>query len=88
MTANNGTLESYTCSDALLLPLINEYTWSVETRAVLYFIGLLYCFMGIAIIADVFMGAIEKITSTTRKVGVACVKIDQRRDDSLPEVIY
>lgn len=30
--------------------------------------ALLYCFMGVAIIADIFMGAIEKITSTTRKV--------------------
>lgn len=68
MTANNGTLDSYTCSDALLLPLVNEFTWSIEARALLYFLGLLYCFMGIAIIADIFMGAIEKITSTTRKV--------------------
>lgn len=68
MTKNNGTLDDYTCSSALILPLINEYTWPVEVRAFLYFLGLLYCFMGVAIIADIFMGAIEKITSTTRKV--------------------
>jgi solute carrier family 8 (sodium/calcium exchanger) len=37
-------------------------------RAFLYFFGLLYCFMGVAIIAEIFMGAIEKITATTRKV--------------------
>lgn len=71
MTKNNGTLEDYTCSHALLLPLINEFTWPIEVRAFLYLFGLLYCFMGVAIIADIFMGAIEKITSTTRKVRTA-----------------
>lgn len=30
--------------------------------------GLMYCFMGVAIVADVFMSAIEKITSKTKKV--------------------
>lgn len=37
-------------------------------RALLYLMGLLYCFLGVAIIADIFMGSIEKITSKTRKV--------------------
>ena len=32
-------------------------------RAILYMIGLGYCFLGVAIIADVFMSSIEKITS-------------------------
>ena len=68
MTRNNGTFENYSCSTALLLPIINEYTWAVEVRAFLYLLGLLYCFTGVAIIADIFMGSIEKITSTTRKV--------------------
>ncbi|XP_065559522.1 sodium/calcium exchanger 2-like isoform X2 [Artemia franciscana] len=68
MTQNNGTLHDYQCSSGLLLPLINEFTWAVEVRAFLYLFGLLYCFMGVAIIADIFMGAIEKITSTTKKV--------------------
>lgn len=53
----------------LLLPIISEYTWPEEVRATLYFIGLLYCFLGVAIIADIFMGSIEKITSKTKKVG-------------------
>lgn len=52
----------------LLLPFISEYTWPEEVRATLYFVALLYCFMGVAIIADIFMGSIEKITSKTRKV--------------------
>ncbi|XP_076058924.1 sodium/calcium exchanger 2-like isoform X3 [Oratosquilla oratoria] len=62
-------LWNYTCSNrGLLLPIINEYTWPLWTRALLYFIGLLYCFMGVAIIADIFMGSIEKITSKKKKV--------------------
>ncbi|EFO22978.2 hypothetical protein LOAG_05506 [Loa loa] len=34
----------------------------------LYFFALLYCFLGTAIVADVFMCSIEKITSSSRKV--------------------
>ncbi|KAK4027638.1 sodium/calcium exchanger 3 isoform X1 [Daphnia magna] len=81
MTPNNGTLDDYTCSRALILPLISEFTWPIEVRAFLYLFGLLYCFMGVAIIADIFMGAIEKITSTTRKVYLS------RGDSQEPEVI-
>jgi hypothetical protein len=43
-------------------------SWDTTVRAGLYFAGLMYCFMGVAIVADVFMSAIEKITSKTRKV--------------------
>lgn len=56
------------CSNGLLLPFLEECTWPRELRAFLYLAGLLYCFFGVAIIADIFMGAIEKITSKTRKV--------------------
>ena len=52
----------------LLLPLISEYTWPLESRGFVYLVALLYCFLGVAIIADIFMGAIEKITSKTKKV--------------------
>jgi solute carrier family 8 (sodium/calcium exchanger) len=31
---------------------------------------MLYCFLGIAIIADIFMCSIEKITSATKKVKI------------------
>ena len=33
-----------------------------------YFIGMIWCFMGVGIIADVFMGAIEVITSKETEV--------------------
>jgi len=49
----------------LILPLFGdaEQRWPTALRAVLYCLGLAWCFMGVAIIADIFMGAIETITS-------------------------
>lgn len=63
--------DTYLCDEGLLLPLINESTWPKEGRAFLYCLGLLWCFLGVAIIADIFMCAIEKITSKTSIVKVA-----------------
>ncbi|XP_069124879.1 sodium/calcium exchanger 3-like isoform X2 [Argopecten irradians] len=64
-------LNTYACSDeGLLLPAINEYTWSIGARAFLYLIGMLWCFLGIAIVADTFMCGIEKITSKTRIIQI------------------
>ena len=45
-----------------------EACMSISLRATLYFIFLLYLFLGIAIIADIFMSSIETITSKTRKI--------------------
>uniref|UniRef100_A0A1W7RA49 Sodium/calcium exchanger 3 n=1 Tax=Hadrurus spadix TaxID=141984 RepID=A0A1W7RA49_9SCOR len=78
----NCSLDNYLCSDkGLLLPIINEYTWSRESRAFLYLLGLIYCFLGVAIIADIFMCSIEKITSKTRKIVLSTVT------ESEPEVL-
>lgn len=51
-----------------LLLLGIESCMSIRLRAVLYFIFLLYLFLGIAIIADIFMSSIETITSRRRKI--------------------
>lgn len=45
-----------------------EANWPDWWQAILYFLGLAYCFAGVAIIADVFMGAIETITSSKKLV--------------------
>jgi len=47
------------------LPLFgdSEQEWPRGLRITLYLFGLLWCFMGVSIIADVFMSAIEKVTS-------------------------
>jgi solute carrier family 8 (sodium/calcium exchanger) len=50
--------------NGLLFPLFSsEYTWPRGVRIVLYCAGLFWMFLGVGIIADVFMGAIEVITS-------------------------
>ncbi|XP_046365062.2 sodium/calcium exchanger 2-like isoform X2 [Haliotis rufescens] len=64
-------VDSYKCSDSgLLMPFVNEYTWPIAARATIYFIGLLWSFMAVSIVADIFMRAIETITSRTRPVRI------------------
>lgn len=61
--------QHFKCSGrGLILPFGIESCMSIRLRAVLYFIFLLYLFLGIAIIADIFMSAIETITSRRRKI--------------------
>ena len=67
--------------EAMVLPLFIEVTWPHGLRAALYLIGLLYSFFGISIVSDLFMGAIEKITSSTKKITLASAGDDE------PEVI-
>jgi len=47
-----------------------EDEWDPAVRGLLYFLGMLFCFLGVAIVADLFMGGIEQIcTATTVKTG-------------------
>ncbi|KAL8609363.1 hypothetical protein ACOMHN_008157 [Nucella lapillus] len=65
-------IDTYECSDkGFLMPFVNEYTWNTGVRAFLYLLGLLYCFMGVSIIAEIFMRSIEMITSKTTVVRIA-----------------
>jgi len=41
---------------------------SVRLLGFLYFIAMLYIFLGISIVSDSFMGAIERITSRSKKI--------------------
>ena len=53
----------------LLLPLfVSENDLPKGPRVFLYLGMLLWCFLGVAIVADVFMAAIERITSSEKKV--------------------
>lgn len=48
-----------------VLPLFGtEHSWSQGIQITVYVFGLLWLFMGVAIISDVFMAPIEKITSS------------------------
>lgn len=65
----------YECSKeiegTLLLPILNESEWSKAVRIIFYFVALIWSFTGVAIVADVFMCAIETITSKIKIVKVA-----------------
>eukprot|EP00405_Crypthecodinium_cohnii_P019677 CAMPEP_0206476444 /NCGR_PEP_ID=MMETSP0324_2-20121206/34730_1 /ASSEMBLY_ACC=CAM_ASM_000836 /TAXON_ID=2866 /ORGANISM="Crypthecodinium cohnii, Strain Seligo" /LENGTH=710 /DNA_ID=CAMNT_0053952097 /DNA_START=295 /DNA_END=2424 /DNA_ORIENTATION=- len=56
----------------LFLPLggETERQWDVRLKLLLYFVGLVYSFLGVSIVADIFMAAIERITSLQKKVKV------------------
>lgn len=55
-------------SNGLLIPLVYEALALRWVRALGYLALLLYLFLGIAIIADIFMCAIERITSRVKRI--------------------
>ena len=63
------------CESWMLLPA--ENLWSVGVRGFLYILAMVYIFLGIAISSDIFMCAIEVITSKSRKV----IKWDEERQE-------
>uniref|UniRef100_A0A7S1A0G7 Calx-beta domain-containing protein n=1 Tax=Noctiluca scintillans TaxID=2966 RepID=A0A7S1A0G7_NOCSC len=56
----------------MIFPLGGESEQNLPHRLkqLLYGFGLLYCFVGVSIVADLFMSAIERITSKKRRVRV------------------
>ncbi|GIY66681.1 hypothetical protein CEXT_654691 [Caerostris extrusa] len=60
------------CKEGMILPLWTPTTnlskGDVVARGLIYFIALVYLFVGVSIIADRFMAAIEVITSKEREV--------------------
>ncbi|XP_073691904.1 solute carrier family 8 member 4b [Garra rufa] len=59
------------CSEGVLLPVWNPQNPSVGdkvARAIVYLVALVYMFLGMSIIADRFMTAIEVITSQEREI--------------------
>ncbi|XP_017292874.1 sodium/calcium exchanger 2b [Kryptolebias marmoratus] len=74
LSSSNATCEEVaTCSPGILLPV-----WEPErpelgyqiARAVVYFVSLMYMFLGVSIIADRFMASIEVITSQEKEVTI------------------
>merc|ERR1719162_1283893 len=66
-----GKAECFKClHEGLVLPLFGEaeMDWPNPIRLILYLIGLFWIFLGVAVISDVFMAGIEKITSAKRRV--------------------
>ncbi|CAH1162711.1 unnamed protein product [Phaedon cochleariae] len=76
-TAANSTAGGHTairCADGLLLPcwqpLVDVALTERVGRGVVYFCALAYLFVGVSIVSDRFMAAIEVITSQEREVAV------------------
>ena len=69
------------CSSWMLLPA--ENLWGEGVRAFLYILAMIYIFMGIAIASDVFMCAIEIITSRKRTV----VKWDDEKGERITKEV-
>ena len=70
----------------MLLPLFeaSESQWNRYGRAVAYLIGLCYMFLGVNIIADVFMASIEVITSKTKKIKIATANANGDNGEDSP----
>jgi len=66
----------------LLLPIFKcEDEWDRGLRAFLYIAGLLWCFLGVAVLSDTFMAGIEAITNSTYKK-----KVPRRTEDGKAEL--
>mgnify|MGYP000646803513 CR=1 FL=1 len=60
MSGNESVVDPYPrCELGMILPLIDETNIAQPVRIVMYFIGLIWSFIGVAIVADIFMCAIE-----------------------------
>jgi len=57
------------CGGGMFLPFFpGEFMWGITGHTFIFFLTLFFSFLGIAIIADVFMAAIEVITSKTKQI--------------------
>ena len=68
------------CTSYVLVPA--ENAWPAGVRGLLYLVCLFYLFLGIAIISDIFMGAIEEITSEKEKI-----VLERRKDGTTHEKV-
>lgn len=59
------------CAQGMILPLVDESGMSMSLRITMYLLGLLWFFVGVAIVADIFMVSIEVITSKVSHLTVA-----------------
>jgi len=67
--AGNPLTEFKCLHDGLILPLFGKWEMDIPNivRMIMYLIGLFWIFLGVAIISDIFMAGIERITSSKRR---------------------
>ena len=82
---SNGYVVEFSepCFDSWLL-LPGENLWNKGVRGFLYILALVYLFLGIAIVSDIFMSTIEVITSKKRKVA----KYDPEKQESVEIEVF
>ncbi|XP_071395760.1 sodium/calcium exchanger 3 isoform X1 [Centroberyx affinis] len=72
LTPSNGTCEGNSkCQPGIILPIWYPEDPSMGdkiARVIVYFVALIYMFLGVSIIADRFMAAIEVITSQEKEI--------------------
>ena len=61
------TEERLECSDSWV-NIPGVHLWSYEMQGLVYLCALFYCFLGVQIISDVFMSAVEVITASEKTV--------------------
>lgn len=88
----NETSEYYDVysQGTLIIPFFraSESQWNRYVRAVAYLFGLMYMFLGVNIIADIFMAAIEVITSKTKEIKIATANQNSDTGESDNEPHY
>uniref|UniRef100_A0A8C4WVS0 Solute carrier family 8 member 3 n=1 Tax=Eptatretus burgeri TaxID=7764 RepID=A0A8C4WVS0_EPTBU len=70
---NKSCEGSYKCEKGILLPIWhpnNPSTGDKVARAIVYFVALIYMFLGVSIVADRFMASIEVITSQEKEITI------------------
>ena len=71
-TGKNCTMQSEKCKDGLFLPMWlpqgDLSNGDKAARAIVYMLSMVYMFLGVSIVADRFMAAIEVITSKEKEV--------------------
>ncbi|XP_058601245.1 sodium/calcium exchanger 2b isoform X2 [Onychostoma macrolepis] len=73
VTPNKPCSDPVECNPGIILPVwkpINPSLGEQIVRAVVYFVSLMYMFLGVSIIADRFMASIEVITSQEKEVTI------------------
>lgn len=71
--ADSNCSQGDVCSEGVILPVWNPQNPSVGdkvARAIVYFVALVYMFLGMSIIADRFMSSIEVITSQEKEITI------------------
>lgn len=70
LSQSSPVTDDWICKDGLLLPFWShdKTTLAITLHGIVYFLALMYIFVGVAIIADRFMAAIEQITSQEQDV--------------------